>query len=73
MKKRKSLLGLDYLSLFMAIVLAAVRLFMIYHAADYSDVLDGDFFTYFTLALWPGSFYLTILQAEEPVQRVVVV
>ena len=27
----------------MAIVLAAVRIFMIYHAAEYSDVLDRGF------------------------------
>jgi hypothetical protein len=71
--KKKIVIGFASFGFFMAIVLAAVRLFMLYHAAEYGDVLYGQFFTYFTLALWPGSFYLTILQAKEPVQTVVVV
>jgi hypothetical protein len=71
--KKKIVIGFASFGLFMAIVLAAVRLFMIYHAAEYGNVLYGEFFTYFTLSLWPDSFYLTILQAKEPVQTFVVV
>ena len=71
--KKKIVIGFSAFGMFMAIVLAAVRIFMLYHAAEYGDVLYGEFFTYFTLAIWPGSFYLTILQAKQPVQTAVVV
>src|ERR1700689_2284775 len=71
--KKRIVIGFGAFGLFMAIVLAAVRIFMLYHAAEYGDVLYGQFFTYFTLALWPGSFYLTVMQAKQPVQTAVVV
>ena len=71
--KKKIVIGFASFGLFMAIVLAAARIFTIYHAAEYGDVLYGEFFTYFTLALWPGSFYLTILQAKQAVHTAVVV
>jgi hypothetical protein len=48
----------------MAIVLAAMRLFMLYHSAECSDVLSREFFTYLTLAFWSGSFYLTVIQGK---------
>jgi hypothetical protein len=64
--KKKIVLGFGALGLFMALVLGAMRLFMLYHEAQYSDVLYGASFTYTTLLFWPGSFYLMVLQGEEP-------
>jgi hypothetical protein len=33
----------------------------------------GKWFNAFTLILWPSAFYLTVLQAKEPITKVIVV
>ena len=59
--------------LFVAIMLAAIRLYMLRHEPQYLDALYGGWFDTLTLILWPGAFYLSIMVAEEPLKVAVVV
>jgi hypothetical protein len=43
---------------------------MLYHDPQYRDVMYGGWFDTLTLILWPSSFYLTVLQNEEPAKVV---
>ena len=63
--KRKFLSGLGCVGLFVAVLLAGIRLCMLYHEPRYQDVLYGGWFDTITLILWPSSFYLTVLQSKE--------
>lgn len=66
--KREFLFGCGCVGLFVAILLAGVRLYMLYHEPQYQDVMYGGWFDTITLILWPGAFYLTVMQSKEPVK-----
>jgi hypothetical protein len=59
--------------LFIAIVLLVIRLYMLHHEPFYRDVLYGGWFDTLTLILWPGAFYLTVMQSREPLKEVIFV
>jgi len=64
--KKTLIVTFSLVGLFIAIVLAAVRLYMLHHEPHYRDVLYGSWFDTLTLILWPSSFYLTIMVSNEP-------
>ena len=59
--KRKFLLTFGGVGFFVAIVLLVARLYLANH-----DPLYGGWFDIFTVILWPGAFYLFVLQSSEP-------
>jgi len=69
---KKTVVGFGACGLAVAILLAAIRIYMFY---QYQDVVygDGDWFNTFTLILWPSAFYLTVMQAKEPITVAIVV
>ncbi len=71
--KKTLIVTFGLLGLFVAIVLAAIRLYMLYHEPQYRDVLYGAWFDTLTLILWPSSFYLTVMVSKEPPKVAVVV
>jgi hypothetical protein len=56
-----------------AIAFAAVRLYMLGHQSLYEGALYGGWFDTLTLIFWPGSFYLTIMVGDTPVERQIIV
>ena len=71
--KRKFISSFGCVGLFVAVLLAGIRLYMLYHELQYWDVMYGGWFDTLTLILWPSSFYLTVLQSEEPAKVAFVV
>ena|SRR2546422_8175677 len=71
--KKTVIVTFSLFGLFVAIVLAAVRLYMLHHEPLYRGVLYGAWFDTLTLILWPGSFYLTVMVAKEPAKTAFVV
>ena len=71
--RRKFLSSFGCVGLFVAVLLAGARLYMLYHEPQYRDVMCGGWFDTLTLILWPSSFYLTVLQSEEPAKVAFVV
>jgi hypothetical protein len=72
MTQKKMVVRFSGCGLAVAILLAAIRIYMLY---QYPDVVygDGPWFNTFTLILWPGAFYLTVMQAKAPVNVAAVV
>jgi hypothetical protein len=70
MTQKKTIVAFGVCGLTVAILLAAIRVYMLY---EYQDVIYGDWFDTFTLILWPSAFYLTVMQAKAPVTVAVVV
>jgi len=68
MVKRKFLLTFACVGFFVAIVLLVVRFYLANH-----DPLYPGFFDQLTVILWPGAFYLFVLQTSEPTKVVVFV
>jgi hypothetical protein len=62
------LLAFGCVGLIVAIVLLVVRFYLANH-----DPLYGGSFDMFTVILWPGAFYLLVLQTSEPPKVVFVV
>ena len=62
----KFLFSFGCVGLFVAVLLAGIRLYMLYHEPQYQNVMYGGWFETLTLILWPSSCYLTLLQSEEP-------
>lgn len=57
--QKKTVLIFGACGLVVAILLGLIRIYLLY---QYPDVVyDGEWFNIFTLILWPGAFYLTIL------------
>jgi hypothetical protein len=71
--KKALIVTFGLLGLFVAILLAAIRLYMLRHGPQYRDVLYGGWFDTLTLILWPSSFYLTVMVGKEPPKVAVVV
>jgi hypothetical protein len=71
--KRKFLFSFGCAGFFIAVLLAGIRLYMLYHEPQYQDVMYGGWFDTLTLILWPSAFYLTLLQSEEPAKVAFVV
>ena len=71
--KRKFLFNFACIGLFVAVLLAGIRLYMLYHEPQYQDVMYGGWFDTLTLIFWPNAFYLTVLQSKEPAKVVFVV
>ena len=71
--KKTIIVTFSLFGLFVAILLAGVRLYMLYHEPRYRDVLYGGWFDTLTLIFWPRSFYLTVMVGKEPVKVAVVV
>lgn len=69
--KRKFLSSFGCVGLFVAVLLAGIRLYMLYHEPQY--LYAQRWFDTLTLILWPSSFYLTVLQSEEPAKVAFVV
>jgi hypothetical protein len=67
--KKKFLVTFALCGLGIAMVLAAVRLYMFY-TDPLSDALNEGGFIVFTLVLWPGAFYLGILKDAEPAKQI---
>jgi hypothetical protein len=59
--KRKFLFAFGCGGFVVAIVLFVIRFYLLRH-----DPLYGGWFDILTVALWPGAFYLLILQSSEP-------
>jgi MFS family permease len=70
--KKKFLVTLALCGLGIALVLAAVRLYIPDHDPLYFYG-DGEWFNTLSLILWPSVFYLAILQYEDPAKVVFVV
>jgi hypothetical protein len=72
MNQKKIVVIFGACGLIVAILLGVIRIYLLY---QYPDVVygNGEWFNTFTLILWPGAFYLTILQAKEPITKVVIV
>jgi hypothetical protein len=64
--KRKFLLSFGGVGLFVAVLLAGTRLYMLGHEPQFRGAMYGGWFDILTLVLWPGAFYLTVLQSDEP-------
>jgi len=58
---------------FIAVLLAGIRLYMLYHEPQYQHVMYGGWFDTLTLILWPRRFLLTLLQSEGPAKVAFVV
>jgi hypothetical protein len=71
--KRKVLFSFGCVGLFISVLLAGIRLYMLHHEPQYQDVMYGGWFDTLTLILWPSSLYLTVLQSEEPAKVAFVV
>ena len=73
--KKKFVLTFGLLGFVVALVLAGVRLYLLAHQPQYQEVLYGDWnwFDTVTMIFWPGSFYLSVMQSEEPLKVEVVV
>ena len=69
--KKKIITTFSLVGLFVAIILAAIRIYMLRHEQEYGDALYSGWFTTLTLLFWPGAFYLSILMQEEPIKVVV--
>jgi hypothetical protein len=69
--KRKFISSFGCVGLFVAVLLAGTRLYMLYHEPQY--LYEQRWFDTLTLILWPSSFYLTVLQSEEPAKVAFVV
>jgi hypothetical protein len=70
--KKKFLVTFTLCGLGIALVLTAVRLYILRHDPLYFDG-DGAWFDTLSLILWPSVFYLSVLQDEEPAKTVFVV
>jgi hypothetical protein len=72
MNQKKIIVIFGACGLAIAILLAVIRIYLL---SQYPDVVygDGEWFDTFTLILWPGAFYLTVMQAKEPITKVVAV
>ena len=71
--KKTLIVTFGLIGFFVAILLAAIRLYMLRHQAQYLDVIYGGWFDTLTLIFWPSSFYLTILVDKEPPKTVAAV
>jgi|ERR1700722_11618263 hypothetical protein len=71
--KKRLITTFALVGLFVAVVLAAIRIYMLRHAPEYDDVLYGGWFDTVTLVLWPSALYLSILMEKEPAKVVVTV
>jgi|SRR5277367_3064433 hypothetical protein len=71
--KKKLIMTFSLFGLFVAVVLAAIRIYMLLHEPEYSDALYSEWFTILTLVLWPSAFYLSILMEKEPMKVVITV
>jgi len=69
MTQRKTIVAFGVCGLTIAIVLAAIRLSLLYRYRG--DV--EDWFNSLTLIFWPGAFYLTVMQAKAPATLALVV
>jgi hypothetical protein len=67
--KKTLVLTSGAIGLTVAFLLAGIRIYMLY---EYQGVVE-DWFNTFTLILWPGAFYLTVMQAKAPPTVAVVV
>lgn len=62
------------LGLVVALILAGIGFYALSHQPQYQEFLYEDWkFNAATLILWPGSFYLSVMQSEEPLKVEVVV
>ena len=72
--KKKFVLRFGLLGLVVALTLAGIRLYALSHQPQYKEFLYGDWkFNAATLIFWPGAFYLSVLESEEPVKVAIVV
>jgi hypothetical protein len=69
----KFIRGFSLVGLAVAIVLAAIRIYMLSEWPSYLYQPGSEWFDIVMLALWPGAFYLTVLQDKEPLRTVAVV
>jgi hypothetical protein len=69
MTQRKTIVAFGVCGLTIAILLAAIRLYLLYR---YRGEVE-DWFNSLTLIFWPGAFYLTVMQARAPVTVALVV
>ena len=72
MKKKRIITTFALIGLLVAVILAAIRIYLLHDQTHYLD-LYGGWFDIVTLVLWPSSFYLSILIQPEPATVVVVV
>jgi predicted Kef-type K+ transport protein len=69
--KKKLVITFGIFGLFVAVVLASIRIYMLLHESEYGDALYSEWFTSLTLFLWPSAFYLSILMEKEPIKVVI--
>lgn len=66
--KKKIIIGFGILGVGIAVLLTAFSLYMAHHRAEYRDVFDAGLFDFITIALFPGSIYLTPVRRDDPPQ-----
>jgi|HubBroStandDraft_4_1064222.scaffolds.fasta_scaffold105670_2 hypothetical protein len=71
--KKKIILTFALCGLCVALVFAGARLYMLRNEPLYREVLNGEWFDFLTLCFWPSAFYLSVMQADEPVKTAIVV
>lgn len=71
--KKTLIVTFGLFGLFVSVLLASIRLYMLGHDPQYRDVLYGGWFDTLTLILWPSSFYLTVMLDKEPIKVAVFV
>jgi hypothetical protein len=64
--RRQFISTFAFVGLIVAVLFAAVRLYLIHNPAADQNLIYGGWFDSVTLILWPPSFYLTILMKKEP-------
>jgi hypothetical protein len=69
--RKTTTMTFSLIGLAVAVVLAAIRIYMLLHQPEYDDALYSEWFTILTLVLWPSAFYLSILMEKEPASVVV--
>jgi hypothetical protein len=69
--KKRLIVTFALVGLFVAIILAAIRIYMRMHESEYGDAIYGGWFDIVTLVLWPSAFYLSILMEKESASVVI--
>ena len=69
--KKRLIVTFALVGLFVAIILAAIRIYMLMHESEYGDAMYGGWFDIVTLVLWPSAFYLSILMEKESASVVI--